>query len=1237
MSEYDYDDVDVDGEDEEEEENYDQTNEEDDEEEQVADDEQPIGEDEDIDEGEEIDSQEAVWEVISCYFRKKGLVSQTLDSFNQFIQTTIQELVDESPPIEIKATSQHTPGKEMNQDDEQTYFIKFEQIYLSKPTHKEGDGSIQEMFPNEARLRNLTYQAPLYMDVTKKTIDQGMQTEETEEKIIVGRIPIMLRSCYCILFENDVGQLAQLGECEYDQGGYFIINGSEKVILAQERMGTNHVYVFKKAQPHKYQYVAEIRSTLAVGNRPPSTLYVNMQSRGSAKGGSTGGLIYATIPYTKSDIPIIILFRALKIVADKDIMEHIIYDFDDSQLMEMLRPSMEEAAVVQSDTVALDFIGKRGNTVGSTKDKRISFAEDVLQKEMLPHVGIGEACNDRKAFFLGYMVHRLLLGVLGRRPLDDRDHFANKRLDLAGPLLRSLFLILFKKFTKQVEMYARKLIQGGKGIDVQRLVDQKLITNGLKHALATGNWPTSGKGPARAGVAQVLNRLTYTSTLSHLRRLNTPTERSGKLAKPRQLHNTQWGMVCPAETPEGQSCGLVKNLAMMAYITVGTNSNPLLGVLGDLQTESFNDIPASVLATSTKVFVDGAWVGVHRTADELVAQLRMLRRTNVLSTDVSIVRDVRERELRIYTDSGRICRPLFVVENNRLKLRKTHIEDLVASEGTEAYDKKWETFLKGGIIEYLDTEEEDTVMIKMDFRELKRERETLKHNPTPRLYTHAEIHPAMILGTLASIIPFPDHNQSPRNTYQSAMGKQAMGIYISNYQVRMDTLANLLYYPQKPLATTRSMKYLHFRELPAGQNAIVAISCYSGYNQEDSLILNQSSIDRGLFRSVFYRTYHDEEKKKGTLHGEQFEKPTKETCTGMKANSYDKLEEDGFVAPGTRVSGGDMIIGKTTPMAPQTEEERQQLQERIRQEKNEKSDSDQPPVINRRQTKIDASTSTRSNEHGIIDQVMVTTNADGFKFTKIRIRVMRIPQIGDKFASRHGQKGTCGITYRQEDMMFSREGIVPDIIVNPHAIPSRMTIGHLIECLLSKVSAITGNEGDATPFTDASVNDFSTVLHQNGYQLRGNETMYNGHTGRRLQAKIFFGPTYYQRLKHMVDDKIHSRARGPVQILTRQPVEGRARDGGLRFGEMERDCMISHGSAGWLKERLFLVSDEYRVHVCNVCGLMAIANLKKNVFECKACGNKTQISQVFLPYAFKLMLQELMAMSIAPRLITTVE
>lgn len=480
------------------------------------------------------------------------------------------------------------------------------------------------------------------------------------------------------------------------------------------------------------------------------------------------------------------------------------------------------------------------------------------------------------------------------------------------------------------------------------------------------------------------------------------------------------------------------------------------------------------------------------------------------------------------------------------------------------------------------------------------------------LYTHCEIHPAMILGICASIIPFPDHNQSPRNTYQSAMGKQAMGVYITNYLVRLDTLAHVMYYPQRPLVVTKSMEYLHFRDLPAGCMVIVAIMTYSGYNQEDSVIMSQSAIDRGLFRTVFYRSYKDSENKQNIGSVEEFGKPTRSACVGMRAADYTKIDEDGLVAPGLRVSGGDIVIGKTTPLPA--------LEENL------------GAARAARQSKKCSSTTLRASESGIVDSVILTTNDQGLKFTKVRVRSVRIPQIGDKFSSRHGQKGTIGITFRQEDMPYTVEGVIPDIIINPHAIPSRMTIGQLIECLMGKVASNLGEVGLATPFTGVTVANVSDALHKCGYQERGNEVMYNGFTGRKLQAKVFIGPTFYQRLKHMVDDKIHSRARGPLQCLTRQPVEGRSRGGGLRFGEMERDCMISHGCAQMLRERLFKCSDKYRCHICDFCGLIAIANLKKQSFECRGCKNTTHISQVLMPYACKLLFQELMAMSIAPRI-----
>lgn len=1160
----------------------------------------------------EID-QEDCWTVISSFFDAKGLVRQQLDSFDEFIQNTMQEIIDEHSKLILQRPTTLVDLSDPNVPDR--YEIHFGQIYLSKPTITEADGTTQPMFPAEARLRNFTYAAPLYVDMRKITFqssslgmdeEAGAGTEEIYSKIFIGEVPIMLKSSYCVLHALNERELIEKGECAYDMGGYFVINGSEKVLIAQERMSSNQVYVFAKPSPSPYAFVAEIRSCGEKGSRNASPLYVKMQSRAAEHVAVSGQCIRATLPYIKQDIPIVVIFRALGFVADRDILEHICYDSGDTQMLELLKPCLEEAFVIQDQSVALDFIGKRGSTIGATQERRIRYASEILLKEVLPHVGVREYCETKKAFFFGYMIHRLLLAALERRELDDRDHFGKKRLDLAGPLLGMLFRVLFRKLTRDVSRAMQKCAETGRDFNLTLAVKAQTITNGLRYSLATGNWGEQSKAmQTRAGVSQVLNRYTYTSTLSHLRRCNTPIGRDGKLAKPRQLHNTHWGMVCPAETPEGQACGLVKNLALMAYISVGSPSSPIIEFLQEWTMENLEEVTPSVIPEAVKIFVNGCWVGIHRDPESLVQTLRKLRRCADVSFEVSIVRDIREQELRLCTDAGRVCRPLFIVhpESQRLILKK---EDANRLQQRDLSVYGWNDLIENGIVEYLDTEEEETTMICMSIADLKASLSVPVSERYIQRYTHCEIHPSMILGICASIIPFPDHNQSPRNTYQSAMGKQAMGTYATNYQSRMDTLANILFYPQKPLVSTRAMEYLRFRDLPAGQNAIVAIACYSGYNQEDSVIMNQSAIDRGLFRSLFYRTYQDQEKKVGMTQMEEFAKPSRDHTARLRHGTYEKLEADGLIAPGTRVTGEDIIIGKIVP-----------------------TNSSEPDALTHR----DASLPLRSTEAGIVDQVMITKNAEGLKFTKVRVRSIRVPQMGDKFASRHGQKGTCGITLRQEDMPFTASGMVPDIIINPHCIPSRMTIGHLIECLLGKVAALAGTEGDATPFSDLTVEDISRQLRSFGFQQRGLEVMYCGHTGRKLDAQIFIGPTYYQRLRHMVDDKIHARARGPVQIMTRQPVEGRSRDGGLRFGEMERDCMISHGAATFLKERLFEVSDAYRVHVCDLCGLMAIANLKRSTLECRVCRNKTQISQVRIPYAFKLLLQELMAMNITPRLL----
>lgn len=1184
--------------------------------------------DEEEEEEQNITSEDC-FKVIGSFFESKGLVSMQIESFNEFMRSTMQDLVTEQKSVVL---DQMVPQEE---DDPNPIVIKrhevsFGKISLSSPTTTEGEGTTMDLMPNEARLRGLTYSSAVYVNMQRKmyvarerpwgeTGTTGVveasgqelfwQEDELEgeppQDIYLGKIPIMLKSSTCHLLLKDrfttEKDLHAWGECPYDQGGYFIINGSEKVLISQERSAGNIVQVFQKSMS-PFTHLAEIRSVLDKGSRMMSQCTVKLFKQVDGPDQSKIlSPIRVQLPYVKADIPLVVVFRALDIVSDADILEKICFDQNDKEMMDMLMGSLQEGQPIQGADLARDYIARRGQNPNLKAYERQKHATDILQKEFLPHIGQDPSSIPRKAFFLGYMVNRLLKCALGRTEPDDRDHLGKKRLDLSGPLMATLFRTQFQKTTKDFFRYVQKRVETGEPISMKAGLKNTIITNGLKYSLATGNWGDQKKlDKAKAGVSQVLSRYTFASTLSHLRRTNAPMGREGKMAKPRQLHNTHWGYVCPAETPEGQACGLVKNLALMSMVTNTNDVGPLQNYILEKNVEALEDWEPRLNPNATKVFLNGVWFAVIlRDPKFLVDHFRALRRAGTIDAQLSLVWDIRDKEFKISGDAGRIIRPLFIVDSDpssenagNLVLNKAHIQRIdntVASRESGLPIEQWEEapfgwrdLLRMGVVEYLDAEEEETAMIIMTPEDLSDSR--AKHmgmeieasedplsridpllNPQSHTFTHCEIHPSMILGVCASIIPFPDHNQSPRNTYQSAMGKQAMGVFLTNFDQRMETMANILYYPQKPLARTMSMEYLKFRELPAGQNAIVAIACYSGYNQEDSVIMNQSSIDRGLFRSLFYRTYQDQEKMIGHSVLEQFEKPNRNETLRMKHGTYDKIDDDGVIAPGVRVSGEDIIMGKTAPMAPDSEEQGQRQKQHI---------------------KRDVSTPLRSTESGIVDQVMLTTTGDGSRFAKVRVRTTKIPQIGDKFASRHGQKGTIGITYRQEDMPFSREGLVPDIIINPHAIPSRMTIAHLIECQLSKVATLRGDEGDATPFTKVTVTNVSRILRNMGYQSRGFEVMYNGHTGRKLVAQVFLGPTYYQRLRHMVDDKIHSRARGPIQILTRQPVEGRARDGGLRFGEMERDCMIAHGASSFLKERLFDVSDPFRVHVCDICGLM---------------------------------------------------
>jgi DNA-directed RNA polymerase II subunit RPB2 len=1034
--------------------------------------------------------------------------------------------------------------------------IEIQKQYMMPPNIHENNGRKKLLYPNEARLRNFTYASNLYITVsfkTKEYYDEGLIKYKESSKIILkninlGKIPIMLYSKGCILSKKNNKRSIDYEECEYDEGGYFIINGSEKVIVSQERVAENKIYVFKNSkQQSKYSHVCEIKSVPDKKILTPK----NVQVKLARKLTINGEVIKVSVPHIKTDIPLFIMFRALGVESDQDIINYILYDLEEKDKFiyyQLLRGSLEETNCIKTSDLSKEYLSKYVNMMGYNRDqaeqqRRMTYLNDIIKNDFLPHLGNN---NNKKIYFLGLMVKILLDVFLKKRPHDDRDSYSNKRVDTAGILMSNLFRQYYTKLIKDMKTQINKEFSNGSWratknfceiinmSNVYKCLKASTITTGLKYALATGNWGLKSM-VNKQGIAQVLSRLTYNSTLSHLRRVNTPMEKTSKLVAPRKLHSTQFMRICPSETPEGGSVGVVKNLALSCYITSYSDIEPIISILKSYPTVELNDNNPEDIKGYSKIFINGDWILLTKEPKMIVQNLRSLRRKSIISLYVSIVWNIYTNCIEIYTDSGRCARPLYILDNNTFRIK---------DKDTEFLEKKlisWKNLLCGslhiknileskdtkeGVIEYLDVQEENNCMIAINNDKLKK----LNNKVIKYKYTHCEIHPSLQTGVLASIIPFSDHNQSPRNTYQSAMGKQAMGIYATNYRYRMDTLAHVLSYAQLPIVNNRMIKYLPSNNLPAGINAIVGIASYSGYNQEDSVIMNASAIQRGLFHSVFYRTYKSEERKSqsgGVQVQDIFTCPEEHNTIGMKGKDYSKLDKNGFAQLNTKVKENNIIIGKLVPIKGKSS--------------------------NKKFYKC-ASTSIRPNESGYIDKVLVSRNGDGYKFVKIRVRSNRHPTIGDKFSSRHGQKGTVGIIYNQEDMPFSKDGLVPDIIMNPHAVPSRMTIGQIVECIMGKTGTILGKFGDATSFSEKNLNNLGEILENYGFHRHGKEVLYNGRTGKQLKVSIYIGPTYYQRLKHMVEDKYHSRATGPNVVLTRQPAEGRARDGGLRFGEMERDC-----------------------------------------------------------------------------------
>ena len=1102
------------------------------------------------------------WPIINDILKREGIARQHLNSYDDFLERGLQSIIDEVQQIEIE-------------NAEYPYKIQIGKLKLQQPRMMELDGSITHIAPMEARLRNVSYSAPIMLEAS--VVEDGKILES--RFIHIGDMPVMIRSNACILRNFSNQKLVEHGEDPKDPGGYFVINGSERVIVGLEDLSYNKIIVDRETVGGNLVFKAKVYSSI-VGYRAKLELVMKHD-----------GLIVARIPGSPVDIPVITLMRALGLEADREIATAV---SPVEEIQDELEASFEKSSEVPTSKDAIVYISKR-IAPGMLEEFQIKRAETLLDWGLLPHLGKHPDNRKEKSQFMGEAACKLIELKLGWINPDDKDHYGNKVIKFAGQMLADLFRTAFRNLVRDMKYQLERSGQK-RGINaVAAAIRPGIVTDKLNNAIATGNW-----GRGRVGVTQLLDRTNYLSTMSHLRRVQSPLSRTQPNFEARDLHPTHFGRICPSETPEGSNCGLVKNLALSALISVNVQPEEIIEKLYDLGVIYFLDAKDELKRDGTRVFVDGRLIGYSKDGQKLVGSLRELRRNSKIHPHIGISlhqSDIKGATKRLYVNcnAGRVLRPLIIIKDNK---------SLLTRELVEKVKKKflsWNDLIRTGIIELIDANEEENCYIAVE------EEKVRKH-------THMEVFSSAILGAGASIIPYPEHNQSPRNTYESAMAKQSLGFSTPLMNTSTYVRQHLMLYPQIPIVTTKAMGLLGLEERPSGQNCVVAVLPFDGYNIEDAIVLSKASVERGLGRTFFYRIYEAEAKQYPGGMRDNFEIPNaEENIRGFKGEKvYRLLEEDGVIATNSNVNGGDILIGKTSP--PRFMEEYKEFEVK-------------GPY------RRDTSVGMRPSESGVVDTVVMTQSHEGGRMYKVRIRDMRLPEIGDKFASRHGQKGVLGLLANNDDLPYTAEGISPDVLINPHAFPSRMTVGMFLESVTGKAAAMRGRKFDGSAFVGEKLDDVKKVLESAGFRYSGKEVMYDGRTGRSFPADVFIGIVYYQKLHHMVADKIHARARGQVQMLTKQPTEGRARGGGLRFGEMERDCLIAYGASMILKDRLLDESDKTDVYVCERCGLVTYHDIKQRKYVCRVCGDKARVSSVSVAYAFKLLLQEMMSLDIAPRLL----
>ncbi len=1193
------------------------------------------------------ESRELSRRLIDIYFRTVPYpyTRHHIDSFDQFLQQDLISIVKSQNPILIL--------KDLINEKTNTYKYKVEifiggedgmAIEIGTPTISlQNTDEVRVLFPNEARLRNLTYASQIYADIIVKityTTASGQVLDlsppkETFQKWPLFKIPIMLHSRYCILNSKPKEFLREVGECPFDNGGYFIIDGAEKVLITRQEQAFNTLYVTPQTDP-KVSVYASI-SCMSAETRQVKRIAFALMRQVEKENFNTPATIQVSLPFVRKTIPLFVLFRALGFQSDEEILRMIFPDFESPEaklLLPKLHPSIIEGFPFLNTFTAIQYI----KTL--TKGFSIAHVLDIIKNQLFIHMPNDSSAQ---ALFLGDCVRKILRVSEDYDSKTDRDDTRNQRCLTSGFLVQELFNNSYKLWVKAFALaidkeynYNKQVLYKDENFKniFQAGNDSKIFLLGLLSDMIMkgfkGKWGT-GLGEEKSGVLQAMSRLSYVDFMSHCRRVILDFDTGMKLTGPRKLHPSQYGYFCTSETPTGASIGITKNLSIMTAISTSSQTHKFFEWLRSTgRVYRAEDITEKQRITFVPVYVNGGMFGFTAKPYLLTGVLKALKRSGCLPYSVSISFSIRDRVVYIFMDAGRPLRPLVWLSKATIPIEKLRAyptwRDLVIGnlevckhvnlESTEFIDpllrksNKLEDYPDilaphTGAIEYVDPYEQNETFIANNPAYIKPET------------THMEVHPSTIMSMMTSLIPFAPHNQSPRNQLSCSQSKQGISIYATNWRNRFDNTAHVLCYGEMPLSRTIYNNYLGEGKMAYGMNIILAIACWTGYNQEDGIVMNYDAIRRGMFRTMAFRSYeaYEEDDEKANTKV-RFGNPAlignwKELKPGM---DYSKLDNRGIIKEGEYVDENTIIVGAYM-------------------------------LSTVGGTISDASKTPQVWTRGRVEKVVIMVNNMGLRLVKIRVVQDRMPELGDKFSNRHGQKGTIGAMLRGHDMPRTESGIVPDMIMNPHAIPSRMTIAQNLEQLLGKTAALSGGIGDATSFMNdgSPQEDIGALLEEMGFEKHGNEVLYNGATGEQIQANIFIGPVYGMRLKHMVEDKWNARGKGRKEVRTHQPTGGRGAQGGLKIGEMDRDAIIAHGGMAFVKESFMERADMAKFPICVACGTIPIYNPRLNIAICPLCDGpvkymgdtihnleilpplgrpKSKIVEVEMPYSTKLLSQE---------------